>query len=449
MPLALLCATLIASWGPAAQAQSLLELYESARGYDAGYLSAKLQFEASLASAEQGKAGMRPSANLSAGVTYTDQNLSANSSATPTQAAALQASNRGFQTQSLSASASQPLYRPANRAAYDQAVQRLELAKAQLEVAEQELILRTSQAYFDVLAAQDNLTAVQAQRTAVSEQLAAAKRRFEVGTSTIVDTRQAQAAFDRIQAAQIQAENDLQVRRLALDQLVGRAGTRPLPLSTPVLLPVIEGDVNRWVQDAQTQHPSVRGAQTNLEIARLEVVRAQAGHKPTLDATATQSFSQTPNGTASSTVTKRANATVVGLSFNLPLFAGYATENRIKETLALGEKASSDLESAKRTVAQTTRAAFFNVMSGQSRVKALEAAETSSQSLVDSTRLGYQVGVTINIDVLDAQSQLFQTRRDLAVARYDVLVGVLRLRQASGALAVGDLQNINRILARP
>jgi outer membrane protein len=449
MPLALLCATLIASWGPAAQAQSLLELYESARGYDAGYLSAKLQFEASLASAEQGKAGMRPSANLSAGVTYTDQNLSANSSATAAQAAALQASNRGYQTQSLSASASQPLYRPANRAAYDQAVQRLELAKAQLEVAEQELILRTSQAYFDVLAAQDNLTAVQAQRTAVSEQLAAAKRRFEVGTSTIVDTRQAQAAFDRIQAAQIQAENDLQVRRLALDQLVGRAGTRPLPLSTPVLLPVIEGDVNRWVQDAQTQHPSVRGAQTNLEIARLEVVRAQAGHKPTLDATATQSFSQTPNGTASSTVTKRANATVVGLSFNLPLFAGYATENRIKETLALGEKASSDLESAKRTVAQTTRAAFFNVMSGQSRVKALEAAETSSQSLVDSTRLGYQVGVTINIDVLDAQSQLFQTRRDLAVARYDVLVGVLRLRQASGALAVGDLQNINRILARP
>ena len=448
-PLALLCAAVIGSWGGAAHAQSLLELYESARSYDASYLSAKLQYDASLASAEQGKAGMRPSANLSAGLSYTDQNLSANSSATAAQAAALQASNRGFQTQSLSASASQPLYRPANRAAYDQALQRAELAKAQLEAAEQELILRTSQAYFDVLAAQDNLTAVQAQRTAVAEQLAAAKRRFEVGTSTIVDTRQAQAAFDRIQAAQIQAENDLAVRRLALEQLVGRAGTRPLPLSTPVLLPAIEGDVNRWVQDAQAQHPSVRGAQTNLEIARLEVVRAQAGHKPTLDATASQNFSQTPSGTSSSTVTKRASATVVGLSFNLPLFAGYATENRIKETLALGDKASSDLESAKRTVSQTTRAAFFNVMSGQSRVKALEAAETSSQSLVDSTRLGYQVGVTINLDVLDAQSQLFQTRRDLAVARYDVLVGVLRLRQASGGLAVGDLQNINRILARP
>ena len=443
----LLCTAVLASWSGAAHAQSLVELYDSARAYDANYLSAKLQYDANLARAEQARAGMRTTANLSAGLNYSDQTLSTSSAAS--QAAATQALSRGFQTQSISANASHPIYRPANQAAFQQAGRQEQLAKAQLEQAEQDLILRTSQAYFDVLAAQDNLTAVQAQRTAVSEQLAAAKRRFEVGTSTIVDTRQAQAAFDRIQAAQIQAENDLAVRRLALDQLVGRTGTRPLALSVPVLLPAIEGDVNRWVQDAQAQHPSVRSAETNLEIARLEVVRAQAGHKPTLDATASQSFTQTPSGNASSTAARRASATVVGLSFNLPLFAGYATENRIKETLALGEKASSDLESAKRTVAQSTRAAFFNVVSGQSRVKALEAAETSSQSLVDSTRLGYQVGVTINLDVLDAQSQLFQTRRDLAVARYDVLVGVLRLRQASGGLGVGDLQTINRILARP
>jgi outer membrane protein len=443
----LLCTAVLANWSGAAYAQSLVELYDSARAYDANYLSAKLQYDANLARAEQARAGMRTTANLAAGLSYSDQTLSASSTAS--QAAATQALNRGFQTQSISANASHPIYRPANQAAFQQAGRQEQLAKAQLEQAEQDLILRTSQAYFDVLAAQDNLTAVQAQRTAVSEQLAAAKRRFEVGTSTIVDTRQAQAAFDRIQAAQIQAENDLAVRRLALDQLVGRTGTRPLALSVPVLLPAIEGDVNGWVQDAQAQHPSVRSAETNVEIARLEVVRAQAGHKPTLDATASQSFTQTPSGNSSSTAARRASATVVGLSFNLPLFAGYATENRIKETLALGEKASSDLESAKRNVAQSTRAAFFNVVSGQSRVKALEAAETSSQSLVDSTRLGYQVGVTINLDVLDAQSQLFQTRRDLAVARYDVLVGVLRLRQASGGLGVGDLQTINRILARP
>lgn len=421
----------------ASQAQSLVEMYEAARDFDAAFQSARLQYEANLARAEQGKAGMRTTANLAAGLNYTEQDGSPRSV------------RRQFDTRSVTATASHPIYRPANQAAYDQALKQVEAAKAQLEVAEQELILRTSQAYFDVLAAQDSLIAVQAQRTAVAEQLASAKRRFEVGTATIVDTRQAQASFDRIEASRIQAENDLAVRRLALDQLVGRTGTQPLSLAAPVRLVPVDGDVNRWVESAQTRHPNVRSAQTNLEIAELEVLRAQAGHRPTLDATASQTLTHTPRGNASSGVVNRVNSTAVGLSFNLPLFAGYATQNRIKETLALNEKARSDLEGSKRTVAQSTRSAYFSLVSGFSRVQALQAAETSAQSLVDSTRLGYQVGVTINLDVLDAQSQLFQTRRDLAVARYEVLVGGLRLRQASGVLSPDDLQPINKLLARP
>ena len=194
------CTAIWAGWSAAAQAQSLVELYEAARGFDANYLSARLQFEANIARAEQNRAGMRTTANLAAGLNYTDQQLSSGDVKAMTN---LQALSRGYQTQSISASASHPLYRPANQAAYDQAAKQMQQAQALLDVAEQELILRTSQAYFDVLAAQDNLTAVQAQRTAVAEQLAAAKRRFEVGTSTIVDTRQAQATFDRIQAAVI------------------------------------------------------------------------------------------------------------------------------------------------------------------------------------------------------------------------------------------------------
>lgn len=436
-------AALITAWSSWAQAQSLVELYESARSFDANYLSARLQYEASMARAEQNRAGMRTTANLTAGASYTQQDAS------PAATAQARALNRGYDTQTLGATASHPLYRPANQAAFDQAAKQEQLAKAQLEVAEQDLVLRTSQAYFDVLAAQDNLTAVQAQRTAVAEQLAAAKRRFEVGTSTIVDTRQAQAAFDRIQAAEIQAENDLAVRRLTLDQLVGRTGTRPLPLAVPVRLTPITGEVSQWVLQAESSHPNVRSAQSNLEIAQLEVARAQAGKKPTLDATASQSFSRTPNGTASSTATNRVSVTTVGVSFNFPLFTGYAAENRIRETLALGDKARSDLEGAKRAVAQATRSAFFNLSSGYSRVQALQAAELSAQSLVDSTKLGYQVGVTINLDVLDAQSQLFQTRRDLALARYEVLVGGLRLKQASGALKPDDLEAVNRMLVKP
>ena len=132
----------------------------------------------------------------------------------------------------------------------------------------------------------------------------------------------------------------------------------------------------------------------------------------------------------------------------MPLFSGYAIQNRIKEALALEDKARTDLEAARRTVSQATRAAYFGVLSGQGQAKALEAAEASSLSALDANKLGYQVGVRINIDVLNAQSQLYQTKRDLARARYDVLVGGLRLRQANGSLTAQDLLPINAILVK-
>jgi outer membrane protein len=132
----------------------------------------------------------------------------------------------------------------------------------------------------------------------------------------------------------------------------------------------------------------------------------------------------------------------------IPLFAGFATQNRLKETLALEEKARIDLESTKRIVAQATRSAYLGVVSGLSSVKAFEAAEKSSQSALDSNKLGYQVGVRINIDVLNAQSQLFQTKRDLAVARYNVLLGQLKLRQANGTLKLEDFAPINALLSK-
>lgn len=436
--LSLAAALLGAGWATGSQAQSLVELYESARAFDASYLSARQQYDANLAKAEQAKAGILPKASLTAGANYTDFQPSNNAS-------------RQFPNQTGALTASQPLYNPAAWGAYEQSIKQAEVAKAQLDTAEQDLIVRTSQAYFDVLSAQDSLAAVRAQRTAVEEQLAAAKRRFEVGTSTIVDTRQAQATFDRIVASQIQAENDLTVRRLALDQLVGKTDTQPLPLKAPVVLPQFDTQMQTWVQQAQTLHPNVRAAQGNLEIARLEVVRAEAGHKPTVDLTASYNYGRNPQGTAISQTRAsfNTNTTAVGVSLTLPLFAGHSVQNRVRETLALSDKAQTDLEGARRTASQATRQAFFGVVSGQSRVRALEAAELSTQSLVDSTRLGYQVGVTINLDVLDAQSQLFQTRRDLAVARYEVLVGNLRLRQASGVLAPQDLQPINALLAKP
>jgi outer membrane protein len=417
------------------QAQSLVDLYASARVFDATYQSAKSQYTATLARADQAKAAILPTVGLALGASATNLDNT------------LPTANQGnYNTQSATLSASQPLYRPANRASYEQGKKQVDLAEAQLAAADQDLIVRVSQAYFDVLAAMDTLTFVKAQKAAVGEQLASAKRNFEVGTATITDTREAQARFDLGNAQEIAAENDLRVKKIALDQLVGKNDAQPKSLALPLALPaLLPADVKSWVTQSETGHPGIRQAQVALDVAQLETQKAQAGHKPTLDLTAGYNITHN-NGSASVASDFRTNAATIGLAFNLPLFAGYAIQNRVRETVALEEKARNDLDGSKRAVAQSTRSAFFGVLSGQGQVKALEAAEASSQSALEANQVGYQVGVRINIDVLNAQSQLFQTKRDLAKARYDVLVGGLRLRQASGTLKAEDLNRVNALL---
>jgi outer membrane protein len=419
-----------------AQAQSLVELFGAAKGYDASYQSAKSQADATVAKGEQARAGVLPTVGLGAGVSQTSQDSSL---------ASLSGKNYGAQSATLSAS--QPLYRPGNWASYEQGKKSVALAQYQLQAAEQDLIVRVSQAYFDVLAASDNLTYVRSLKAAVAEQLASAKRNFEVGTSTIVDTRDAQARYDLTVAQELAADNDLRVKSLALDQLVGKSGTAPQALRAPVVLGDIQpADVNQWVLQSEALSPAIKQAEIALEVAKLETEKAQDGHKPTLDLTGSYNVANN-NGSSQINSSYTTNVASVGLSFNLPLFAGYAIQNRVKETLALEDKARSDLDGAKRSVAQGTRTAFFGVQSGMSQVKAYEAAEASTQSALDANKLGYQVGVKINIDVLNAQSQLYSTKASLAKARYDVLVGGLKLRQATGVLKDEDLQPINALLA--
>src|SRR6185369_5734236 len=230
-----LTAALAAAFAVPARAQSLLDLYESARAYDATWQSAKAQYDANLFRAEQARAGILPTANLGAGVTRSSFESN------------VPAIDRPFTTQNATLSAAQPLYRPVNLATYQQGKRQVELAQAQLTAASQDLIIRVSQAYFDVLAAQDTLTFVRAQKEAVAEQLASAKRNFEVGTSTITDTREAQARYDLVIAQEIAGENDLRVKRLALDTLVGKPDVNPTALLIPLKLPPPEpADVNAW-----------------------------------------------------------------------------------------------------------------------------------------------------------------------------------------------------------
>ena len=437
----------LAMTAAAAQAQSLPELLESARGHDAVFLSARAQFDSARFRAEQAQALKRPT--VTADATY-----GRTRNATP-YSTSVTGSTVDATTANLNAS--QPLFNRANELAIEQAAKALQIAQAELQSAEQDLIIRVAQAYFDVLASRDALATVQASKTAITEQLASARRNFEVGTATITDTREAQARFDLVTAQELAATNEAQTRQLVLEQLVGRTAVRPDPLKLPLVLPaVVPASADAWVDRARGEHPAARRAQLAMDVAALEVRRARAGHLPTVSLTGRYT-NQSVDGNA--TVRNAATGasfnvpqqgtstnTVMGLTLSVPLYSGSAVDNRVSETLKLEEKARSDLEGARRSVELATRQAFMGLQSLSAQVKALEAAEASGQLALESTQLGYKVGVRVNLDVLNAQSLLFQTRRDLAKARYDSILGSLRLRQAAGTLATADVQALSPLM---
>jgi len=440
-----LTAAMVLAFASSAKAQSLVEMFEAARGYDAGFISAKAQFEANLAKANQTLGGILPNIALSASATRTYSDVRYDN---PAQQPNPFVNPRLYGTGSAAVTLSQPIYRPAAWAAYRQGGHLLQQAAAQYEAAEQDLLVRVSQAYFDVLTSEDNLQLLQAQKKAVDEQLASAKRNFEVGTATITGVRDAQARFDLASAQEIAAENDLRIKRLALDLAVGLSNAQPkrLATNTKLIAPPTE-DMATWVTQSETTSPAIRQAQLGLEIASLEVNKANAGHKPTIDAQVSYAGVRNDGGNSVTGTSTHVLAPSAAVVLNVPLFAGFSTMYRVKETVALENKARSDYENARRATAQATRAAYLGLVAGLSQVKAYEAAEASSQSALDANKLGYSVGVNINIDVLNSQSQLYQTKRDLAKARYDVLVGNLKLRQAAGTLTPADLQTINDLLA--
>jgi len=434
----LLLAPLILAAAGASWAQSLQEVYEAARAYDAAYLAARAQADSAQYRTAQSYALRRPSVSGSGSLTRAETDPPA-SFTNPS------GDRVGSTTTALAVNGRQPLFNRGNAATISQAERALEVAQADLQTAEQELVVRTALTYFDVLVAQDTLAAAQASKKAIGEQLASAKRNFEVGTATITDTREAQARFDLATATEIAADNDLRTKRIALDQLVGRDNVTPRPLAVPVALPALApAVVDEWVGQAQTGHPAVRRADLGLAIAKLETDKARAGHLPTVDAVASVGANRLTGGGAAGNTT----SATLGVQVNVPIFSGYSVQNRIKETLSLEERSRNDLDAARRGVAQATRVAFFGYQSGQAQVLALEAAESSSKLALEATQLGYRVGVRVNLDVLNAQTQLFTTQRDLSKARYDVLLGGLRLRQAAGTLQPADINAVNALLAR-
>ena len=437
-----LAALCISSLPGMAAAQSLQELYDAARAFDGTYLAAKASAQSAEYRAAQSDSLNRPSAAMTASVSG-DRTDPAGSNPVTRSALGADLSYVG----SASVNGKYPIFNRSNGPAIEKARKGVVAAQAELDAAEQDLILRVAQAYFDVLGAQDTLGTTRASKAAITEQLASAKRNFEVGTATITDTREAQARFDLATAQEIAADNDLRTKRVSLDTLVGRSGVTPKPLLVPVVLPSpMPADAEAWVSQADTQHPTVRRARISLDLAQLDTQIARAAEAPTVDAVASLGASSQHKSIYSNNGS--GNRASVGVQLNWPLYTGGATQNRIKETLALEDKARNDLEAARRGISGGSRVAYFGVQSGLAQVKALEAAESSSKLALEATQLGYKVGVRVNLDVLNAQTQLFTTQRDLAKTRYDVLLGGLKLRQASGQLLPTDVDSVNRLLAK-
>jgi outer membrane protein len=306
-----------------------------------------------------------------------------------------------------------------------------------------------AQAYFDVLLARDNVGASETQKSAISEQLAQAKRNFEVGTATIVDTLEAQARFDQSNAKEISDKNDLEVKIRALQVLLGKLPDGLTPLREPLALAEPQpNDIEAWVKAAADGSFTVLAARANYEFYRQEVGRQRAGHLPTLDLSGSYSRADSPPSAVPGILGPITNTSSIGLTLSVPIYSGGLVQSRVREALANRERAVQDLENTQRGVAQSVRTNFLNVTNGIAQVRALEQAVASTQSQLDSTILGRDVGVRTSVDVLNAQQQVFQTRRDLQQARYNYLLSTLRLKAAAGVLTDADIDEVNRTLAR-
>jgi outer membrane protein len=415
----------------------LLEVYRLAQAHDARYAAARAERQAGEEKIHQGRAGLLPSVGLSAHTTWNEADVRST----------VGTAERNYNTNGYTVQLTQPLFRWQNWVQYRQGALQTALAEVQFGQAGQELILRVAEAYFNVLNAQDALDAVTQLRTAAAEQLEIAKAGFEVGTVTITDVHEAQSRFDLAVAQEIAARNQLEIHRQALVQIVGRDPGELARLRAGVALqPPQPANIDDWVSAAEQGSYGVQARQLQRELAEREVERSRAGHYPTLDVVASygRSHSGFTQGVQGST---RTEASAIGLQLNVPLFAGGGISSREREAAALKLKADAELDAARRDAALAARQAYLGVTSGLAQVDALEAAKLSSTSALEANRLGYEVGVRINIDVLNAQSQLADTLQRLARARYDTLIAQLQLKAAAGSLSDEDLQQLNALLA--
>ncbi|MDD2894132.1 MAG: TolC family outer membrane protein [Halothiobacillaceae bacterium] len=345
----------------------------------------------------------------------------------------------------------QPLIRMQGIYAYDEGKALAEQAQAQYNLAQQEMMLRIAQAYFDVLSAREEIKVVEAELAASVEQLEQTRNGFEKGIAAVTDVRESQARVDLAKSHGVAARNTLDAKNAELEKIVDNVPEYLAPLNPVVDIPIPQpSDQGYWVELARENNQAVRAAWLGLRAAEAVVSKSRAEHIPTLDLVASYGENYSSGSTTMPTdFASKGQVRQIGIQFNVPLFAGGAPSSHVAEAMANKYRAGAELELAKRQAATDARLAHAGVMNGLSQIMALRSSVASAQAMVDASHAGYKRGIYNNFKLLDAEQQLYTAKRDLIKARYETLFQALKLKAASGALSEGDLIAANSLLSQP
>ena len=421
-----------------AQPLKLMDVYQQALAHDATLASALSTNRAAQEIIEQGKALYRPTVNFNAETNALKSSFHYLSTSSTDRSQ--------FENYRYGVDARQPIFRQQNLIQIDQATTQVSIADKQLNVAQQALMLRTTQAYFDVLMAQDRIDLIVAQKTAIAGQLAQAQANFDLGSATITDANEAQARYDLAVAQEIAALNELEIAKHAVQAITGQLPQRLANVKLQLKANEMGLSMASWQELAMLNNLNIQIQQDTAKLAEQEIARNQAGHLPTLDAVASYTNSYA-NGTVSRFgAGNELQVGSIGLQLQIPLYEGGAVSSRVRQAQLNKQRAQDDLTAVRRQTELDTQRAYLNLSSSIAQLKALDQAVISSQSQLDATQLGYQVGVRTSVDVLNAQQQFFSAKRDVAQARYNYLINIIRLKAAAGVVAAADLVDINQQL---
>jgi outer membrane protein len=426
----------IGCFGIPAYGADLLDIYRLALRNDPTFEVARYKLNGAKEKYPQAVAGLLPTVNASGNNNVTHaQNQFSNAVGV----------RRDVHAWNWSLQLTQPLIRMQNIYAYDEAQVTVEQAQAQFRLAEQDMILRISEAYFGVLASREGIKVAEAEMSATSKQLELAQHGYAKGVAAITDVREGQSRLDLARSHLVVAQNELDAKTAELGKIVDDVPEQLAALGPAVSIPLPQpNDQATWINQARDNHPAVRAAQSGLLVAEAQVGKTRAEHTPTLDLVASYGENYSSGSTTMPTdFASKGLSKQVGIQFNVPLFAGGGTSSHVAEAIANKYRAGAELEVAKRQAGTDARLAFAGVVNGLAQITALESAVESSQSMVNDSHAGYKLGIYNNVKVLDAEQQLYTAKRDLVKARYETLFQALKLKAATGVLKEDDLINAN------